>query len=796
MPTPAWSGEDGLASADGRAWACPPVKVIVNEENRGFPAAANQGIRAAAGRQILLLNNDTVVTTGWLRRLLRALSSAPDVGLAGPCSNCVSGAQQVAASYEDLAGLDGFAWEWGKAHDGALADTDRLIGFCLLIRREVVDRIGLLDEQFGVGCFEDDDYCLRALRAGFRAVIARDAFVHHFGGRTFVGSGFDFAALMQENRQRFCAKWAVSAAKDEIPARRGSEGNGSPALPRRAGVVQVAPGGGLLLSRAHMQLSLCMIVRDNARTVAACLESIRPWVDEMVVVDTGSLDDTPAIAARLGARVFHFPWCDSFSAARNESLRQARGRWLFWMDSDDTIDPANGRRLRALACGEAEPALLGYVMQVHCPGPGEDGACDLTVVDHVKLIRNLPSLRFEGRIHEQILPAIRAAGGEVGWTDLFVVHAGYDHSPEGQERKKQRDLRLLELELAERPEHPFTLFNLGMTYADLGEHGKAVEFLNRSIAHSGPGESHLRKAYALLVYCQAQRGRAADARAACRRGLELFPEDSELLFRSGLLLHAAGQLREAVAAYQAVLQDDGARHFSSLDRGIRGFKARQNLAAVYTDLGDLPRAEEQWRRIVAEMPAYRAGWHGLGDILLQQGKTAEAQAVAEQLLGDRRLRSVGLVLQGSAAVGRGDRAAARQALQQAVYEFPGERAPRQVLCRFLFEQGEPAPAAGELLDLLRHDPTDASAYHNLGTVYLQMRQYGGAVQAYRRSLRHRPDWAPTYRMLGHAWHYVGHEEEARAAWQETLRLSPGDAEATEVLAAVCGRSRRDDPSDP
>ena len=88
----------------------------------------------------------------------------------------------------------------------------------------------------------------------------------------------------------------------------------------------------------------------------------------------------------------------------------------------------------------------------------------MTMVDHVKLFRNRPDLRFDHRIHEQILPAIRAAGGEVAWTDLYVVHSGSDQSPAGQAKKLERDLRILNLELAERPEHPFTLFNFGMTH--------------------------------------------------------------------------------------------------------------------------------------------------------------------------------------------------------------------------------------------------------------------------------------------------------------------------------------------
>jgi len=253
-----------------------------------------------------------------------------------------------------------------------------------------------------------------------------------------------------------------------------------------------------------VRLSLCMIVRDNERTIRQCLESIRPWVDEMVVVDTGSQDRTSQIAAELGARVSHFPWCDDFSAARNESLKHARGEWLFWMDSDDTISAENGRKLRALADSPLDGAPLAYVMQVHCPGTGSgpdgtEGGLDATIVDHVKMFCNLPELRFEGRIHEQVLASIRRLDGRIGWTDIHVVHSGSDHSPAGRKRKQERDLRLIKLELAEHPDHTFHLFNLGMTYADMGEHEQAVAALRRSLEVAAPGESHVRKIYALLV---------------------------------------------------------------------------------------------------------------------------------------------------------------------------------------------------------------------------------------------------------------------------------------------------------
>src|SRR5262249_12818802 len=159
---------------------------------------------------------------------------------------------------------------------------------------------------------------------------------HHFGGRTFVGSGIDFKQLMMENEQKYREKW-----QPQLPV--------IPPANQPDYTITEAAGGGLLLEQAAPRLSLCMIVRDNESTIRGCLESIRPWVEEMIVVDTGSLDATLQICQEFGARVFHWAWRDDFSAARNESLKYARGKWIFWMDSDDTIPAECGRKLRALA---------------------------------------------------------------------------------------------------------------------------------------------------------------------------------------------------------------------------------------------------------------------------------------------------------------------------------------------------------------------------------------------------------------------------------------------------------------
>jgi GT2 family glycosyltransferase/tetratricopeptide (TPR) repeat protein len=750
--------------------------VICNADNRGFPAGVNQGIQASKGEQVLLLNNDIIATAGWLRRLLRVLHSDKRIGLVGPCSNCVSGEQQISARYQDLDELETFAQEWATSKKHVVEDTDRLVGFCLLIRRTLIDKIGVFDERFGIGCFEDDDYCRRAVSSGFRAVIARDAFVHHFGSQTFRSSGIDFEALLRHNQELYVTKWAGMAE----PANVGALPTRSDRVSRKYGL-QLSNEGGLLLLSASLQLSLCMIVRDNCRTIRPCLESIRPWVDEMVVVDTGSTDETPAIARKLGARVFHFPWCDSFSAARNESLRHARGRWIFWMDSDDTIDDQNGRRLRQLALKEPVPEVFGFVMQVHCPEPEDQGNGDITVVDQVKFFRNLPALRFEGRIHEQVIPSIRRAGGEIAWSDVFVIHSGCDHSPEGRTKKNERDLYLLDLELKEQPEHPFTLFNLGMTYADIQQFEAAVEFLRRCLAVSNDGESHLRKAYALLVHSYSRLGDADAAWKTLNQGLQIYPKDAELLFRKALLFHESSRLPEAKEAYLKLLQTDDDRHFSSVVRGMKSFLARHNLALIHVDLGDNSEAERQWQLVLAEVPDYPPAVQGLAELFARANRHAEASALTKRLLDKKPSRMHGVLLNARIAEARGDYGQARRVLEDAVAKYSGAIEPLQALSRLLFEHEAPAEAEWPLRELVERSPLDGANHHNLGTLYMKQGRFVDAVGAYRQSLKHRPNFLPTSVLLGKALEQCGSRSEVVTAWIDVLKLDAQSVEATQGL---------------
>ena len=179
-------------------------------ENRGFAAACNEGLRQATGDVQILLNNDTHLTPGWLERLCETLLRDEQAGAAGPVSNYVSGPQQVATNCQRPDQVDGFAWEWMKANAGTAVETGRLIGFCLALRKEAVEKIGLLDERFGIGTYEDDDYCRRLQQAGYKLLIAPGSFVWHYGNRTFAGNGLSMEAIQAENGKLFAEKWEAS----------------------------------------------------------------------------------------------------------------------------------------------------------------------------------------------------------------------------------------------------------------------------------------------------------------------------------------------------------------------------------------------------------------------------------------------------------------------------------------------------------------------------------------------------------------------------------------------------------
>jgi GT2 family glycosyltransferase len=184
------------------------VKVIYNAENRGFAAANNQGLELAKDSDFfVLLNNDTVVTPGWLSRLI-FYARQPEIGLVGPVTNFVGNEARIKTHYRDLDEMVRFAKRIYSIRDPEFFDIDVLAMFCVAFRKEMIQKVGLLDERFGIGMFEDDDYAKRVRQAGYRVICAEDVFVHHFGSVSL--SRLDeqeYQALFEQNRLKYEEKW-------------------------------------------------------------------------------------------------------------------------------------------------------------------------------------------------------------------------------------------------------------------------------------------------------------------------------------------------------------------------------------------------------------------------------------------------------------------------------------------------------------------------------------------------------------------------------------------------------------
>lgn len=589
---------DGAADlVAARDW----ITLIRNAENGGFGIGSNQAYAASTGDVVLFLNSDALVTRSGLVELVRSLCSAGTVAAAAPLTNFACTEQAIEPCLTDLVNLESFADDVAK-REVEDTDSDFLIGFCLAVRRSILQELGAFDERFETGGAEDTELCYRLRRSGYRLLMAQKSYIHHLGSRTFnrVQGEFNLRALFDRNDHRFHRKWEGDVAcgfashlsgqsRERIRFDESKRPN-----PKRFAKLAKQAG-----------ISLCMIVKDEERVIADCLTSAKPYFSEILILDTGSSDRTVEIAESLGAIVTRGTWHDSFSIARTASMKDARGQWIMWMDADDTL-PEHCGEIILNAVLNAPREVVGFVVQVRFLEEHGFG----TAVDHVKVFRNFPGLEWEGRIHEQILASLRQCatkagipdGGQIARLDAYVLHSGYDTSPEGQAKKREREDRLLKLDLKDRPNHPFVLFNLGMTEHYSGNHKEAIRWLKKSIAASGPGESQLRKSYALLGASLRVLGKVDDAKKALEEGLSVVPGDPEIQFYLAQIASEEGHHLAAIEGYKAVLAADISSVFTSLDPGILGYKTRHNLAAQYLQIGDYESAREQWQTSFEQNP--------------------------------------------------------------------------------------------------------------------------------------------------------------------------------------------------
>jgi tetratricopeptide (TPR) repeat protein len=458
------------------------------------------------------------------------------------------------------------------------------------------------------------------------------------------------------------------------------------------------------------RVSLCMIVRNEEENLPACLISVADLVHEIIIVDTGSTDRTKEVAAQFGARIVDFVWVDNFAAARNESLRHARGEWILWMDADDRLDDHNRERLRQLFARLADENAA-YAMKCLClPNPVTGRA---TQVDHVRLFRNDPRLRWCYRVHEQILPALVEAVSDIRWSNVVIRHTGYQ-DPALRARKLERDLRLLRIELEEHPEDPFVLFNLGAVYREQGRLAEAIPFFRRSLERSEPRASIVPKLYALLAQSYHQVGDIEQALEAVRQGRSLYPTDVELLFQEGVIQKERGDLAGAEKSWRAALSTAPSPHFGSVDVGLRGHLTCHNLAVLCEQQGRRAEAEKFWRLALDDRPGYEPALLGLAEAGLRGQRWQELARLLQEIEAMPSLHLDAEVMRARVHMARKEFDRALPLLHEAIAQQPKALWPRVVLTHALLQEGRDWVAAeGALREVLRMDPHHGEARKNL-----------------------------------------------------------------------------------
>jgi glycosyltransferase involved in cell wall biosynthesis/FMN phosphatase YigB (HAD superfamily)/predicted Zn-dependent protease len=411
--------------------------------------------------------------------------------------------------------------------------------------------------------------------------------------------------------------------------------------------------------RLSSRLSLCLIVKNEERFLARCLQSVHGLAAQIVVVDTGSTDRTVAIAREHGAEVHDFVWGDDFSAARNAALEHATGDWILMLDADEELS-ADGREKLALAL--QDPAVMAWRLPLVDVGREAGG---FTYVP--RLYRNAPGLFYLGRVHEQVFSSVEVRCAEWGLANRIgeatLIHHGYTDEMMRDRNKVERNLRLLERAVEEMPGEPHLLMHLGL---ELARSDRAAEALERD-----------REAFQSL---------------SSRPAREVVPELREtLLMQYCSHLTAAKRFDDVVQVLTSPLAAMGG-----------GLTASMNfsLGLAYLELRRFSEAADQMRQCLA-----KRGQRGFSLVSAEINTAAPHHCLALSLAQT------------------GDAAAAEQAFKDGLTETGHENVLRLGYARFLTGQNRPVEALHQLHDMVARHPQDAEAWRFGGQIALSKPEF-------------------------------------------------------------------------
>ncbi|WP_239635243.1 glycosyltransferase family 2 protein [Paenibacillus sp. H1-7] len=359
-----------------------------------------------------------------------------------------------------------------------------------------------------------------------------------------------------------------------------------------------------------MNISLCMIVRDEEEHLARCLSSVAGTVKEIIVVDTGSTDRTVSIARSFGARVVSVPWRHDFAEARNRSLELATEPWILVLDADEQwVAPPDDKLARLLK----QDGVLGYyVRMLSYVGPhGDEHVTDAVC----RLFRNDPRIRYTGRIHEDVASRILSLAPEgLVFSDLEIVHYGYLDRVIQQKNKHERNLTLIREALKLNKDDLQLLYALGTEYYQQAQYGRTLtvfeSLLPRVPVYGGYTSDLLLK----MAYAYRATGFRDEALRMTEEALRLYPDFTDLYEVQALVLTDAKRYREALQALdKAMATGDVSEKYSS-SSGAGTYRSCYLSGIVYERLYCWEDALACYELALADQPGYVPAWQRLAPI--------------------------------------------------------------------------------------------------------------------------------------------------------------------------------------
>ncbi|MBI3818747.1 MAG: glycosyltransferase [Planctomycetes bacterium] len=376
------------------------------------------------------------------------------------------------------------------------------------------------------------------------------------------------------------------------------------------------------------RISLCMIVKNEEKDLGECIESARGAFDEAIIVDTGSTDHTKNVAAALGANVIDFPWIDDFAAARNCALNAATGGWVLVLDADERLSKDAAAEIRrAVALPAATAFSLEIVSDVGGPLPQR--------VSLVRLFRNDPRIRYVRRLHESVNDAIyeynKKNGTRTASLAAEIHHHGYVPERFVSLKKRERNLRLHELTVRERPGDAYAWYRYGDELRAV-DRAAAMDALRKAwdLFMAMPADLRSVQLYAaeipvVIGWMTLDAGDAAGALKCLIDALPITGATPNFIYVRALAFQKLGRHRESLADFLQLLSLDGQKFWAPVQPGITSIIARIGAAECYEKLGDDASAAQCLRAALLLDPKCGRAAFALAWILHRGGEPALAR---------------------------------------------------------------------------------------------------------------------------------------------------------------------------